>query len=346
MDLRTFGYDAFSRTTRLQTFLDFTDSGRLAFAWLILDDPADARKASFLTPKPAHLHVLVLDAKTGGKQGLQEWSTPSSPVRFLGIRDGKFLICTGTVFRLFSPSFLMIREQNLPSGHTCLSNSWWSKGPEVSPSSRSVLLSSHPLGLTYKNAIVDTRILTPVATWVEDFPIGGISDHWLVAHCGQQREMSIRGIDKSWRPFQLSEMPMRNVGMLFVSDRTLVIEARNKMAVATVDAEELFRMELPNNRSFGEVVPSGGDRFAVMENRLRGLRNEFLDMYPFDSNDRVVVFSIADRRAIYAVRVKGMSPWRPQNVTTDPLALSPDGILLAVIADGILKVYWLPSGNS
>ncbi len=95
MDLSKLGYRIFEGEKRLPTFVDFTDIDRLAVAWLTLDARPVAKKTGPRTPEPAHLHVFVLDARTGQKQGLQEWSTPSYPVHFLGLDDGKFLVCTG-----------------------------------------------------------------------------------------------------------------------------------------------------------------------------------------------------------------------------------------------------------
>jgi hypothetical protein len=349
VDLHKFGYDTSSQTARLQKFVDFTDSGHLAVAWLTLDRPVEAKKTGALTPRPAHLHVLILDARTGQKQGLQEWSTPSTPVRFVGLPDGKFLTCTGMVLRLFSSSFELVRDRSLASDLSCSGGFPARQG--ASPSKRSLFLSSRHSDSSYENAVLDTETLQTLNARTETFPVRRISDHWLVASCGQPRGLCIRGADSPWQPLLLGDTQIGNTGvfffgMFFVSDGTFAAEARNKMAVATVDGTELFRVELPDKRLFSEVAPSGGDRFAIMENRLRGLKNEMLDMYPFDSNDRVVIFSIAGRRAIYAVRVKGVSPWLPLAGQRDEFALSPDGSLLAVIADANLKAYSLPAAVS
>jgi hypothetical protein len=118
------------------------------------------------------------------------------------------------------------------------------------------------------------------------------------------------------------------------------------MAVATVDGALLFRVILEKNRSFGSTLASsGGEKFAVIENRQRGITDPGLDMYAFASNYRVVVYSVPDRRAVYAVKVEGTSPWSPWERHVNQLALSPDGALLAVVSDEILKVYRLPGSN-
>jgi hypothetical protein len=133
----------------------------------------------------------------------------------------------------------------------------------------------------------------------------------------------------------------------FVNDQTLVIQGGDVMAVTTVEDEMLFQVRSPQKYLFEwPVVSAGGGRFAVIEDRIRGLRSEPLDMYPFQSNDRAVVYSIADRRSIYAVKLEGTSPWTPWDWHENQLALSPDGTHLAVLTDGLLRVYRLPSSNT
>jgi hypothetical protein len=158
-------------------------------------------------------------------------------------------------------------------------------------------------------------------------------------------------MDEPWRTFhpdgfdkQMNDFKPKSP--FFLNDGVLVIEAGNEMAVADVSGEVLFQVRLPKKRSFGRPVRStGGERFAIMENRQRGLTYEPFDMYAFPSNDRVVVYSIPDRLAIYAVGVKGKSPWAPSEAHRNYLALSPDGALLAVVTDGLLKVYQLPANS-
>jgi hypothetical protein len=159
VDLHKFGYDTSRSTRRLRKFVDFTDSSHLAVAWLTLDDPTLADKTGPLTARPAHLHVVVLDVRTGQRVGVQAWSTPSTPVRFLGASDGRFLTCTGNALRLFSPSFELIREQDLPSDRACLSpfsgnNQWGVPRWGTSPSRRSLLL-SFPAREGYENRLLD-----------------------------------------------------------------------------------------------------------------------------------------------------------------------------------------------
>jgi hypothetical protein len=348
IDLGKFGYDTSSATNRLPKFVDFTDLNRLALGWVTLDDSALADKTGSQTARPAHLRVLVLNARTGAKEGLQAWSTPSTPIRFAGIGEGKFLICTASTLRLLSGSFEVIREENLPGDGACFSPFFWG-GWGISPSKRYLLLSSYS-ERSYQNSLFELETFTSVAQWAEKRRTNDISDHWQAGLC-ERGEMCIRGMSEPWRTFhsdgldkQLDDFKPKSP--LFVNDRMLVIEAGNEMAAVDVDGQVLFQVRLPKKRSFGRPVRStGGERFAIMENRQRGMTNEVLDMYAFASNDRVVVFSIPDRRAIFAVGVKGRSPWPPWEEHRNYMALSPEGTLLAVVTDGLLKVYQLPASN-
>jgi hypothetical protein len=135
----------------------------------------------------------------------------------------------------------------------------------------------------------------------------------------------------------------------FVSDETLAIQYGNVMAVMSVDGIVLFQARLPQHRFAVQFVASSrGERFAAIEGRMRGLRSEPLDMYPFQSEDRVVVYSIPDRSGIFAVKLKGASPWPSwsSQAHVNQVALSPDGSLLALVADDVLKIYRLPSSNT
>lgn len=337
VDLRKFGYDTSSATRHLPKFVDFTDSGHLAVAWLTLDNPTPGAG-------PAHLHTLVFNATTGQKLGLQAWPTPSTAVRFLAARDGKFLTCTGKILRLFSDSFELMRELNLANEKGCRSPGGYGWG--ISPSRRSLLLAFYlGPGQGTEYTLLDSETFLVIANWSDRQSVLHISDHWLFGFCHPEQNACIRGFDEPWLTFNQTATDRRIINWFdsarFVNDETLVI-GREKMWVMTIGGTPLFQVELPKNRIFGNAVASsGGQRFAVLEDRKRGPSSEALDSY-FYSNDRAVVYSLPDRHAIYSVKVKGTSPWTLWENHVNRLALSPDGTLLAVITDATLRVYRLP----
>jgi len=192
----------------------------------------------------------------------------------------------------------------------------------------------------------DAQTLAAISKWTESSETSDVSDHWLVGSCGELAELCVRGLDQSWQPLRTLGKDIRvdfkhGTPVAFASDDTFVV-GRFQLAVATVQGALLFRAELPKDRTVIRVRSSGGDRFAVIEDRMRGLRNEALDMYPFQADDSVVVYSISRRRAVYALKLEGGSPWSPWNIHDNDVAVSPDGALLAVISDATLQVYRLP----
>ena len=347
LNLKKFGFERYrSSHSRWPTFVDFIDNTHLAVAWLTPDDRAAAASAGPLSPTPAHLHVVVLNAVDGNQEVHHEWPTPSTPVRFLGLRDGKFLTCTGNVLRIFSSTFEIIRERELPDKRGCLNST---KGAGISPSRNTLIVSwpkpqSNGRMLLY-DSLLDLQTFAEVANWTETPTTSEISDHWLIGNCHQIREPCIRGINQTWEPLPGG---WRNIKAIsFLDDQTLGLNSDNRTIVMRVNAETLFQFDRSARRFAVDFVTSvGGERFAVVEDRLRGVRSEPLDMYPFQSNDRVVVYSIPDRRAIYAVKLQGDSPWAPWISHINQLALSPNGALLALTADNTLKLYRLPHVNS
>lgn len=348
VDLRKFGYERLNGKRPTRTFIDFTDSNHLAVAWLTLDNPSGAKKFGPVATRPAHLHVLVLADRTGQKENQREWPTPYLRVGFGGIPDGKLVTCTGSTLRLFSPSLELIREQELPSNGACQTP--YRVETAISPSRRTLLFSTRS-GSEHQMELLDTETFATLSSWTEERVTGGISDHWLVGFCGSATDICLRRVDGLWHPFHpngldkdLSDRQHKVTS--FAGDETLVIEGGDRMAVTTVQGVVLFQVRLAQKHLFGSPATSaGGEKLAVIENRLRGLRSEPLDMYPFASNDRAVVYSIADRRAIYVVKLEGTSPWTPWDWHENQLALSPDGTLLAVLSDGVARVY-RPSNGS
>jgi len=162
--------------------------------------------------------------------------------------------------------------------------------------------------------------------------------------------LCLRRIGEDWHPIRITGLDTRmdkqqRIPVSFVSDDALAI-TRGVTTVASVSGDVLFQIMLPKGHYLLPPVTSAGEqRFAVIECRLRGLRSEPLDMYPFGSNDRALVYSIKDRRAIFSLKLTGTSPWTPWNIHENFLAVSPDGTSFAMLSDGFLTVYTLPKDS-
>jgi hypothetical protein len=346
VDLRKFGYERFGdkkavRPIRIR--VDFTDVNSLALAWATADDLGTHKKTVLPTARPGRLQVLLVDARTGEERGQRDWNVPSTWFGFLGLRDGKFITCTGNTIHLFSAGFESLRERALGD------NSCPPFGSQnVSPSQRSLLIQYFPRDGVRTMELRDAQTFEVISKWTD--PPGkretaGASDDWIAGLCGDPSDLCARGVGQPWRPLQIAwkdaNARATTAPVQFVNDDTFVIE-RYHVVLAKVDSSVLFSVGLPKGRFAISVKPTGGSRFAVVEGRMRGLKNAPLDMYPFLSADRVAVYSLSEPHVIYALKLEGTSPWSPWAIHFDDLAISPDGNLLAVVSDGVLKVYRLP----
>jgi len=156
-----------------------------------------------------------------------------------------------------------------------------------------------------------------------------------------------------WKPFGFSgpenQPPTRVLGRgYFVNDDTILICRLNDLAVANVNGSALFRVNLPKDRSCENNRPApsnDGQRFAIMESKRLPM-NEFFDMGLFWTDDKILVYDAFARRVIFAVKVEGASQWPSTRTHTNEFSLSPDGDRLALVSDGVLKVYKLPAGSA
>lgn len=352
-DLRQFGYKRFPQqsTRPLQLLVDFTDADQLAVGWVMPDSPDGQKNAA--VPEPAHLNVIVLDSKTGTKQGQAKWPTSDSyfslPL-FFGIPDGELLICNDDALRLLSPSLEVVREHKLPDRAR-----WSDISLQHSPSGRTLLVST-PSEHTRRIEILDVKTFAILSSWQEEPTAttaskGSVSDQGLVGYCAHTTEICLRPFDGEWRPLRPkgSDTKMENrqrIPAAFLSDDILAIQG-NPITVTTTHGLVLFQITPPKNHWLGGATTSAGSaRFALIDDRFRGLRSEPLDMYPFLTNDRVWVYSIKDKGSIFSIKLKGTSPWTPWDFHDNFIALSPDGASLAVVSDGILRVYSLPSDST
>jgi hypothetical protein len=341
MDMRKYGYKSHVRGKDDHWSVGFAGNDNLVLRWTTPDDHDTDAKNGPLARRPSHLHALVLDARTGRKKNIQEWSTSTLYATIRPVANGSFVVCTGTAIQLFSHDFTLIREQPLSRFGPCAAD-------QVSPSGRSVSIDSG-VDRDYERTLMEVESFKPLATWSREALNVDFTDDLLVANCRPNFEVCIRKKNQPWRSFDFPEMAKqlgasKRIKPFFVGDLTLVLAAPRDMAVATLEGTLLFRISLPSKYLFGSHARSGGgERFAMIETKMRGETNEFLDMSAFPSDDHVVVYDVQERKAIYARKVTGTSPWPPWIEHRNRIALSPDGTLLAIFDNGIVGIYEVPA---
>jgi hypothetical protein len=345
VDLRKYGFTPLASGRSDVLSLDFVNDRLLVFAWTTLDNPADKKKGN-LPAVASHLHAIFLDADTGQKQDQRDWPSTSFYASLHAVGEGKLLSCTGNAVRLLSREFETLREQSLAGPNSCIQL-------QVSLSKRSFAIADG-LGMDTPHTLMDSETFAPRAKWNTDVRSVVFTDTLLVGNSRSGNELQIRKLDQPWEPFHFAALeqhpqPSRPERASFIGDSTLLIANGKELSVVSVNGAVVFRIN-PLGKLFegSRVTSIGGETFAVLQMKMRGLRNENLDMYPFASDDSVVVYSLAARKEIWSIKLRGNSPvptLTPHDYKNQ-LALSPTGRFIAIVNDGILKVYQIPEAKS
>ena len=248
----------------------FIDNGHVVIGWIA---PSVTKDNKHTLPKlgdAAHVHVVVIDARTGQKQGEKEWQTRftySAPL-VAGTNDGNFLLCTDDAVRVLSVTLDIVQEKKLsasckssPSGHTLFVST-------VSEQTRRVEL-------------LNTQTFKVLSSWTEQLPDGdrtlAISDRWLLGSCAKPAELCIRRFDEGWRPLRVAGQQRHiaageSIIASFVNDETIGIGGTT-LTLTSTDGAVLLQISPADKRLFGSppIPSSTGESFVVVEGRMRGV---------------------------------------------------------------------------
>jgi hypothetical protein len=262
-DLQQFGYQRFSveSVKFMHLAVDFADEEHVAVAWISPDATKLSERKGPKLGDPAHLHVVVLDARTGRKQSQKDWSAGYSHVPLLlGIPNGQFLICIGNSLRFLSPALDLVREQELPSQGGCSSTL-----ALLSPSRRTLLLSIRGEQAYYKE-LLNVETLIPLSAWTESRAaywdqLIALSDNRMAGYCGEPREICLRGFSREeWRPLRSEGLDTRmakgwHLPATFLSDEQLAITKQDTTTVAMSAERCYFESSCRKVISFSRQYP-------------------------------------------------------------------------------------------
>lgn len=330
LDVRQFGFVPNATGWRDRLSLDFVDGDHLLFAWTTTDNPVPRHRVG-LTTTASHLHALLLDLHDIQKSLRHDLPASSYFAAIQPVANGEFLVCTGHALQLLSPDFSSLKEEALPGPLSCAFR--------PPPSQHAFVM----LGDSHEKAILrDTQTFSPLAECPARALVA-FTDDRLVCACGSDSHLCIRNLGGDWQPLNISTMDADLKPLGFINNSTLLLRTRSELEVATADGLLLFRAKLPTKLLFHSAVFSaGGLRFAIIEDRMRGLTSAGLDIHSFPADDQVVVYDVTERRAIYTRKLKGTSPWPPGHEHINYCALSPDGSVLAIEEGGTIMIYRLP----
>lgn len=326
----------------------FQNNDTLVISWVTPAEPLPhlpkRKKYSPLPAVPAHLHALFLDAKTGARLNEHEFPVPSFPAGLFISHSGKLLLRAGDSVRLYAWDFTLLKEVKFPYPIDLQSlNSAWDWG--ISPDGHRIALYSAK-DLSSEIDVYDADELRLLDSWSlgkQEWP-PRLGNDFVLTTRGQSRRIFIKRTGRAPEPLELSVMGPQKSGLVWpVNDNAITVMTGGQMAILNIDGKLLFTDTPPQQHFFSSLAATARDcgRFAAEIGRMRGLTIPGFDMYAFQSADQLRVYSLEKQGSIFAVKVKGTSPWIPKTVLNS-FSLSPDGSLLAILTNDSVRIYKLP----
>jgi len=301
-------------------------------------DPKLSRHGAPDENLPLRLRAVFLDAITGKVTGTHDWPTDSRYASIVAARDGGFVTQRGTHLSSYSKDLVELGTLDLPPTKEI----GWS--PHSSLSGKNIVFIDTNL-LTRAGVRwiwVETDNLKVVRSWEE--PQSGwvdISDKWIamtacVWFYDCKPFVEIRSLGTDWKSI-VRPLPPQKPHPAFVTDDLLFLFGQPIKLIRT-DGE----VESVEDLSFegcwwSLVVRSAGQGRAIMPScKLEG-KIAALDIGGTDVLKKFLVFDAPFHALSYTLDIKG-----PTIRDITQLAISPDGLTLALLNDGFVEIFRLP----
>jgi hypothetical protein len=332
--------------TKLQpkTSLWFLDNNTIVATFVTREDKTTlSRRDSLDENLPLRLRAVFLDVGTGSITATSAWPTESRFAGIVATNNGKFVTQRGTALTLYSRDAQELEKLRLPPVQEDLSG--WFAHP--SPTGRSILFATSDLTTTSATPWiwVDTNSLQIVRSWKEtQSGWVGISDNTIAMtaciiwnyHCDPKVE--VRGLAAAeWKtiaPIENHDHPYPQ----FVNEEILVLPGKHTEVLGT-DGKTVFASEKSTGgcELWISATSSGGKRFVIPSCHVEG-QVLALDIEGRDVLKQLLVYDASSNWKPYALDVRG-----PKIKGRMQVALSPDGSLLAILNDGWVHLFQLPS---
>jgi hypothetical protein len=341
-DLRTLGYPAhpsenFSKTFGVPpTKLAFADQEHLVATFISADLGApsehEGRPGSFRL----RLHIVVFESKTGEVDTKDDWSTPNPNDGVVAAHDGKVIVRSGNKLTVFGTRLETLKETDTapgtrPNGRLFRVFS--------SPSGRFLLLEFTP-NVQREYSWMNADTLETVHSFSESLLPSSISDEEI----GGWRRITPREVEfvirKPDEPGRVITLPIYNSNpVIFVNQNTLAIEAGySPIPIVRTDGTPVETITPNSHNFFSRVTPSAeGNRFAFTGSSIRNTSEILSPHQTWEYVQRVNVYDMSTHTFVGDVEVNHSG--RNQDF---PLALPPNGSMLAFVDGESLKVYRLP----
>jgi hypothetical protein len=360
-DLRTEGYAEFARKGDVPSYprfepLCFSGNGTLIASFVVRElTDSLAKRDTSVPSSPVHLHGVFFEGATGRIRTTRDWPVAHPNVGIICAPGGKFIMATGERLTLYSPDLESLKELSTAAGSN------WNPYFEFrqSPSTKSALLvygNTAPLRRDidaahireYISSIkwlywwIDIDDLALRRSWIDGIESHiSVSDEAIVTTGGSPEPGSFADLIGEPNGPKRAICRGRTCGYpQFINARAVALVRPESLRVMGTAGELLFDQEFQNGDALLVYEPlytsADGQRFAIRVWTVKG-SNALLDIGGHAVLRRVTVFDVPSRRWIYTLDAK-----QQKIKTISGLALSPDGSLLAIMTDGIVRVYPLP----
>ncbi len=348
LDLHTFGYlrPIAARDFRAYDFLRdsvaFLDDGTLAISFYCKNYSPGLSRRDGTPGSEVVFHSVLLDPTNGSVRGQRTWGNAGNWNALLPLENGNFLIQDNEWVKIYSgelkeiaskklevPGDLLPRFSASPSGHSLYEFQDW--------------YDAHRGWLTRIDLLDPATLLTKQSKVTPGHQYETVSDNQVVylptAFKGALHLFVFRTDNSA--PAKRPELfdqssstakPLAKSGCesaTFINNAVLVISGDCPSLMLIRSGEEVAEINSPDYRIGGQIRPSSdGERFAFSRTRMkeRPSRITYLEL---------CVYDLAARRIIFTTAVFPL----PQHKFA--FAISPDGSLLALQIDGLLRVWRL-----
>lgn len=179
--------------------IQFLDDQRLALAWLTFDEIRQM-PIRLGTNVASHLHLTILDSRSGQRIASHEWPCSSIGVNLAYTAAGQWLMSSDQTVTLYSSSFDKVRD--LPDTRTEWSRTF------VSPSGRTFLSDVSNSHGVWSMQLRDSATFYVLDSWNDaDVRVAKArftySDHYILAEIANPRTLYLRKVGGDWNPYSI-----------------------------------------------------------------------------------------------------------------------------------------------
>ena len=348
IDLSTLGYPTHPSANFAKTFgvppttLAFADSEHLVVTFISSDPGIPSEREGQPASLRLTLHIVVFQSRTGEVDTKRDWLTPNPNDGVVAGHDGTVVVRAGNKLTVFDTTLKVLKETDTAPGDKASIELF---AVLASPSGHFLLLEFSP-GIHAQFTWMNADSLEIVQSFSDSLQPLTISDTevagWRIRiPASRPSELVIRMPEGAGRTINPSDSSLGRVA--FVREDTLALESGySPIRLIRADGTLVESIAPRTHEFFSRITPSAeGHRFAFTGSSIRNTSEILEPHQTWEYVRRVHVYDMSNRTFVRDVKVRHST--RDQDF---PLALSPNGSMLAFLDGQALELYRLPLGEN